>query len=42
VLVQDHDSAIVSAELLKVFNRWLRENGHNEWSNAIVQPLTGS
>jgi putative DNA primase/helicase len=38
MLVPSRDHAIVTAELLNVFNRWVEENGHNPWSKETFHP----
>jgi P4 family phage/plasmid primase-like protien len=37
-LIGDRDACIITTEMLDEFNRWLKSNGHNEWSKELFGP----
>jgi putative DNA primase/helicase len=37
-LIADRDTCIITTELWEDFNRWLRRNGHGEWSKELFHP----
>ncbi len=38
MLIADRGACVLTTELLQVFNTWLKDNGHREWSKEIFHP----
>ncbi len=38
MLIADRGACVLTTDLLQVFNTWLKDNGHREWSKEIFHP----